>query len=354
MYTLSTASSKMTRSAPQSEPIPVVFLGSFLEYSALVLHALASSPLLNVVGVITTPPMPAGRKQELKKTEVHRLAETLNLPVATPDQLTPESLATTAQTLRLTTPPPIFITAGYGKLLPAEWLSYPSVGALNLHFSLLPAYRGANPAEWALLKGENQTGVSVITMSPQFDTGAVLASANQAITATDTRETIYQKLYQLGGQLLPQVIVDFVAGKLSAQPQPTTSPTPYAKRFTRDDSFVAWEGIAATMAGQTATTQQLAPLLAQAIKPVWAASTLSSGTTEASITPGDLERATRALAGFPGLWTLIPTAKGPTRMKLLKTSLAINGQGKQVLQLDLVQVAGQQPAAWNQVRTILK
>jgi methionyl-tRNA formyltransferase len=176
-----------------------------------------------------------------------------------------------------------------------------------------------------------------------------LAHAEQPITPTDTRETVYQKLYQLGGEVLPQVIIDFVQGKLSAQPQPADSPTPYSKRFTRDDSFVAWDGVQAAMTGETIEATQLAPLLATALT-----KNSNSPQTNDIFNAADLERATRALAGFPGLWTLIPTAKGPTRMKLLKTSLTGTKTGGQALQLDQVQIAGQQPATWNQVRTILK
>lgn len=327
-----------------TQAIPILFLGSFLEYSATVLAALHRSPTLKVVGVITTPAMPAGRKQIAKKTEVQELAEKLGIPVATPHQLNSETLAQTTQELGLQTPPPIMITAGYGKLLPAEWLAYPTLSALNLHFSLLPAYRGANPAEWALLRNETETGVTVITMSAQFDTGAIVAKASLAISPADTRQTLYQRLYTLGGELLPTVISYFVARKITPQPQPTNSPTPYAKRFNRDDGFVAWEGITAAMAGQPVKSTWLAPLLATAL----------GVTTTQPGQASDLARAARALEAFPGLWTVLPTAKGPTRMKLLQLEVKSNSNKNNCLELVRVQIAGQQPAAWNQVKTILK
>jgi methionyl-tRNA formyltransferase len=323
--------------ATSQQPISVLFLGSFLEYSATVLQALHNAPELEVVGVVTTPPKPAGRKKILKKTDVHQLAEQLDLQVFAPEKLTEESLQQLLD--QLGEPPQILLTAGYGKLLPASWLEFPTVGALNLHFSLLPAYRGANPAEWALLKGEIETGVSVITMAAQFDTGGVISRASYTITSQDTRESVYDELYTLGGEILPQVVVDFVNGALSVEPQPKQSPTPYAKRFNRDDGFIDWQAIVSLMEGKTAATDLVSPLLATALYP--------DGESD-TITALDVERATRGLAGFPGLWTNINTTKGVKRMKILETDEQ-NG----TLILKKVQIAGQDAAQWNQVKNIL-
>lgn len=319
------------------QPISVLFLGSFLEYSATVLQALHNAPELKIVGVVTTPPKPAGRKKILKKTHVHQLAEQLDLTVFSPEKLTEESLQQLLD--QLGEPPQILLTAGYGKLLPASWLEFPTVGSLNLHFSLLPAYRGANPAEWALLKGETETGVSVITMAAEFDTGGVISRASYTITPQDTRESVYDELYTLGGEILPQVIVDFVDGVLDIEPQPKQSPTPYAKRFNRDDSFIDWQAITSLMEGKTAATDLVSPLLTTALYP--------DGESRV-ITAFDVERATRGLAGFPGLWTNINTTKGVKRMKILETD---EQDGKLILKK--VQIAGQDAAQWNQVKNNL-
>lgn len=326
-------------------PLRVLFLGSFLQYSASVLQALYDSPLLSIVGVVTTPPMPAGRAQKLKKTDVHVLAEQLNLPVATPAELTQQTLIETAQQLKLDQPPSILLTAGYGKLLPGPWLNYPTMEALNLHFSLLPDYRGANPAEWALLRNEKQTGITVITMNAGFDTGNILAQRAIPIAGFDTRETIYEKLYMLGGEMLPKVLTS----KATARPQPKESPTPYAKRLERADGFISWKGIVSASQGFLVARDQLSPTLARAV--ISETQTPNSYQGEEQVTfiaPRDVLRIIRALTGFPGVWTMIPTAKGEVRMKILSADLE-----NDALQLNQVQVAGQQPAKWNQVKTIL-
>jgi methionyl-tRNA formyltransferase len=321
----------------------ILFLGSFLQYSAQVLKALNEAQELEVVGVVTTPPQPAGRKQELTKTHVHQLAEAKGLPIFTPEKLTADALAELPEA-------DIMLTAGYGKLLPASWLAFPKIAALNLHFSLLPKYRGANPAEWALLLDENETGVTVIEMSPEFDTGNIVAQAQTRLTHRDTRESVYEKLYALGGQILPEVITTYVQFKtngekptataerqliLTLPPQPQAeSSTPYAKRLYREDGFVAWSAVAAALEGKTATVAELSPTLQDI-------ATLG----KQAITPAWLERAIRALAGFPGVWTVVKTNKGEKRLKLQAAQLKAGR-----LVLEIVQLEGQASAHWNQIK----
>lgn len=318
----------------------IVFFGSFLHYSALILDALRQAPSVTIKAVVTTPPQPAGRKQALKKTEVQELAEVYGLPVYAPEKLDETSLDELDALLEADDHV-VFVTAGYGKLLPNSWLAHPQLGALNLHFSLLPAYRGANPAEWALLRGETKTGVTLIEMSPEFDTGKIVSQAEVPIEDTDTRETVYEKLYTLGGQVLPEMLEKYVTGSLTPVDQPTTSPTPYAKRLTRDDGFIAWGAFEDALAGRPVSAHYLSKQLQEIAHHVY---------EPLEYLPLEfLERAVRALVGFPGVWTIIPTAKGDKRMKVL----AVRVEG-QMLKLDKVQLEGQQPAAWNQVKNVTK
>ncbi|HEX7017486.1 MAG TPA: methionyl-tRNA formyltransferase [Patescibacteria group bacterium] len=316
----------------------LIFFGSFLHYSALILEKLIAAKGVNVIGVVTTPAQPAGRNKELKKTEVQVLAEREGLPVLAPNRLDSVSLAYLETTFNLPQPNGVtFLTAGYGKLLPDSWLTFPTGGALNLHFSLLPAYRGANPAEWAILMGETKTGVTLIEMSPKFDTGHIVAQAEAPIGPSDTRETVYQKLYALGGEVLPEMLTKYDQGLLTPTAQPPLSPTPYAKRLTREDGFIAWEAFVDAMAGRPVSSQYLSPQLQKIAHHLYQ--------------PLDyleldfIARTVRALLGFPGVWTIIPTPKGDKRMKILEVSV----QGKMLL-LEKVQIEGQQPANWNQVK----
>lgn len=314
----------------------LLFCGSFVHYSVQVLAGLVADQRVKVLGVVTTPPQPKGRKKLLTPTPVQLWAETHDLPVLTPQVLDSTSLKRCQAQLGV---PDFLITAGYGKLLPPSWLHFPSRAALNLHFSLLPAFRGANPAEWALAMGETETGITLIEMSPEFDTGALLTQATLPITSHDTRITVYEKLYRLGGQKLSSWILDYAAGRLKPEPQPASSPTPYAKRLTRSDGFLPWKLLEAVITGQTFNPDLLSPSLQKMLQ--------ASGQTPGAVF---VEKLNRALAGFPSLWTEVNTNKGMLRMKILECTVI----GTR-LQLSTVHLAGEaRPVAWEKVKPTIE
>lgn len=337
-------------------PPTIVFLGSFLHYSAYVLGGLLDDSHLKVGAVITTPPHPQGRQKILTTNPVHQLALDHEVPVFTPDKLTSDVLAELTTTLGAI--PDLLVTAGYGKLLPVEWLTWPRFAALNLHLSLLPSYRGANPAEWALLLGERQTGVTVIEMSPEFDTGQMVAQASLTLSPTETRESAYEKVYQLGARILPSVLERYVALLKAetqipsvektttffspAQPQPP-SPTPYARRLGREDGFVRWTAIQAAMAGHSFASEELGLGLQEAAQWQW---------PQQPVPPRYLQRAARALAGYPGLWTTVPTAKGDKRLKLLEIGITKKA-GVETITLERVQLEGQAATTWVQLKSVV-
>jgi len=354
----------------------IIFFGSFLEYSVEVLKGLLEEKNgqepINVIAVVTTPPMPAGRKQELQYTHVHEFAKSQNIPVFAPAKLTQEALAE----LTIFGECDYFVTAGYGKLLPVGWLEYPKLAALNVHFSLLPKYRGANPGEWAIVSGETDTGISVIEMSAQFDTGAVIAQASIPITAQDTRETIYQQLYALGGETIQGVLqtdylwrtqatekTEDILGKnntantkLSFSYPPVaqlTSPTPYARRLTKDDSWISPNVISLAIAGQNKPISEadLSPFLYA----IWIEHWESQGKSLADF----IEHAVRALTVFPCLWTTVNTNKGEKRFKIFSGGLSESVKKSTPTTTarftpEIVQIEGQQKAQWNQVKNSLK
>lgn len=333
----------------------VIFFGSFLEYSAMVLEALlaAEQPAWDLIAVVSTPPKPAGRAQTLQKTHVHKLAEARQIPVFTPDNLkNPTALKQLPKC-------DYFLTAGYGKLLPPAWLEAPTQAALNIHFSLLPKYRGANPAEWALLARERESGVTVIEMAPSFDTGAVVAQSSLPVSKDETRETLYQKLYSLAGSIAGDVVTaDFEWRTKQLNPTDTDtltfsyppveqgeSPTPYARRLTKEDSWISEQAL------QTALGLHTHQILASDLSPFLWQQWQSWSDFGAFI-----ETAFRALFGFPGLWTIVSTAKGEKRLKIHSAALTTNpkaNQDQSIIELNQVQLEGQQIATWNQVKNAI-
>lgn len=310
----------------------IIFFGSFLEHSAQVLKALHESDQTNIIAVVTTPPRPAGRKKELKKTHVHEYADVQNIPVFTPENLneiSPTNLFNLL-TFQLTNSnkPHLFLVAGYGKILPKEWLEYPNIAPINIHFSLLPKYRGAMPAEWAIMMDESETGVSLIEMSSRLDGGNIYAQAKYSLQPTDTRETVYQELYPLGARLFLETLDDYLSKKRVAHPQIEGQEYLYAKLLNKKDSYIPWKLIELAMNGKSCEMDELTELMQDLPSKILTQSGLAES----------IERMVRALYGWPGVWTEIETPQGTKRMKIHSAHIK-----KGTLYLDQVQIEGQNP-----------
>lgn len=307
----------------------IVFFGSFGHYSALVLDELIKSSEIDVLQVVTTPPIIDKKGKEIKG-EVHKLAEKNSLPVLTE---LPKSFVDIKKNFQAD----FIITAGYGKLLPPTLLSEPKVASLNLHFSLLPKYRGANPGEWAILMGEEKSGITIIEMNEEFDQGGTIYQQSIDLDKKETRESLYEKLYNLGGEIFPEVIKKFALGELKIIPQMDNN-YPYASRFKRNDGFIEWEIIANALEGKDSEAKLSSTVLSKIVS-------LQKLNT---INPEFIEKTSRALYGFPSLWTIILTNKGEKRMKIHSCHVF---DGKLVL--DEVQIEGQQKAKFNQIKNII-
>ena len=194
----------------------VVFFGSTSD-SVLVLQKLEG-----VVAVVTQPPRP-------NPTPVESWAHEKNISVTTLDAVTPFK-------------PDLLICASYGEKIPIEIIESTTFGGLNVHPSLLPRWRGADPVPWAILTGDHQTGVTVVTLSREFDQGNIIAQKKVAITDGDFADPLRTKLFEMGAQLLIEALPDYISGKNKGVPQKIEN-EPYAKRFTRDDGFEPWEKI---------------------------------------------------------------------------------------------------------------
>lgn len=188
-----------------------IFLGSPL-FAATVLDGLLAagwSPSL----VITEPPKPVGRRHELTKTAVQTLAEQRNLPVMTP--ATKSDLVEAVRNAQ----PELLVVAAYGRILPPAALEVARFGAVNVHASLLPKYRGASPIQAALLAGDTETGISFMQMEPSLDTGPVLGMRTTPIEPKDTVVSLTAKLATLAAAELPGALASYVAGKGTLQSQ---------------------------------------------------------------------------------------------------------------------------------------
>jgi methionyl-tRNA formyltransferase len=166
------------------------------------------------------------------------------------------------------------VVAAYGQIIPQVLLDLPRFGALNVHTSLLPKYRGAAPIQWAILNDERETGVTIMKMDAGLDTGPILTQESTTITAADDAQTLHDRLASMGADLLVRTIPDYIAGKITPRSQASEGAT-YARKIVKDDGRLDWS---------------------QPLRAVW--------------------NRVRALTPWPGAFTFQSTASGPRLLKI--------------------------------------
>lgn len=294
----------------------VIFFGSTAD-SVLVLEALNGFRLR---AVVTQPPRPVGRDKIVTPTPVELWAKEhsithLSFP-SDPDKpwlyKNEDQVIDTLDVLKAD----IVISACYGQKIPWETIRRARLGGLNVHPSLLPRWRGADPVPWAILSGDHQTGVSVVTLSKNFDEGAIIAQKKIPIMDTDASDPLRTKLFTIGADLLMKVLLEYVLTPPKPPLNPSSPPLkvrggrvglPYARRLTREDGFEPWEAM------QKATQD---PEEAKRI-----------------------DRKFRAFHPWPGLWSKI----GDKRLKILRIT-----HNASRITLETVQLEGKKPVSWQQ------
>lgn len=210
----------------------VLFFGT-AEFALPALEALHARH--EVVGVVTRPDRPAGRGQRAAAPAVKRRAELHGLPCLQPGRLRepgwPERLAALA--------PEIGVVVAYGQILPPAVLAVPPRGCVNLHASLLPQYRGAAPIQWAVIRGERETGLTTFLMDEGMDTGPILLQERVAIGPEETAGELARRLAERGAGLLIETLEGLAAGRLTPVPQPPGRVV-MAPRLRKEDGVIDW------------------------------------------------------------------------------------------------------------------
>ena len=189
----------------------------------------------DVVGVFTQPDKKKGRGQKFSFTPVKNLALENNIPVFQPDSLKEAEVLELIKNLN----PELIVVVAYGKILPKNILEIPKYGCINVHGSLLPKYRGAAPIQWAIINGEEKSGVTTMFMDEGMDTGDMLLKEEIKIEDEDTSESLYFKLSNLGSELLIKTLDKLQNGKLDPQKQNEKDAT-YSKMLTKDMGEIDW------------------------------------------------------------------------------------------------------------------
>jgi methionyl-tRNA formyltransferase len=189
----------------------------------------------DIVALVTQPDRPQGRRQEIVASAIKRSAEARRIAVMQPEDVNAPVSLDRIRELK----PDLLVTAAYGQILSAALLSIPSLGGINLHGSILPAYRGAAPIERAIQNGETETGVTVIRMTPQIDAGGMLSIARAVIGPDETAGELEERLAQLGAPLVAEAIAVLVTGRAMVLPQDRSKVTK-APKLRKEDGLINW------------------------------------------------------------------------------------------------------------------
>lgn len=188
-----------------------------------------------VVGVVTQPDQPAGRGMVVHAPPVKVLAQASGVPVFQPAKLRAPGVLDHLKAWA----PDLIIVAAYGKMLPSDVLTLPPYGCINVHASLLPKYRGAAPIQWAIVAGEQETGVTIMRISERMDAGDILLQRSIPLAPDETGGSLHNKLATLGADTLRDALVLLRQGKLVAQPQEESQAT-YAPLIKKEDGRIDW------------------------------------------------------------------------------------------------------------------
>ncbi|MCX8081836.1 MAG: methionyl-tRNA formyltransferase [bacterium] len=187
-----------------------------------------------LAGVITSPDKPCGRGLKISSTPIKVWALNNNIPVYQPENISDTTFIKTLKDIS----PDFIVLISYGKILPEEIIKIPSAGAINVHPSLLPKYRGAAPMEWALINGEKETGITVITIKDRVDTGEIIKQERTSIYETDDIFSLRRRLSEIAPSLLLESITDIKNG---IKPLPQQGISTYARRLKKEDGLIQWK-----------------------------------------------------------------------------------------------------------------
>ena len=211
----------------------IVFMGT-PEVAAFSLERLFEAPE-PVVGVVTQPERPAGRGRKTILSPVRRAAEIHGVPTLAPEKIRDPSFFDVLSKWA----PDLIVVVAYGRILPRQILELAPHGCLNVHYSLLPKYRGAAPVPWAIIGGEEKSGVTTMLLVEKMDAGPIFLQREISVAPNDTTVSLQAKLAPVGAELLVETIAGHKAGNLTPQAQDESKVT-YAPVLKKEDGLIDW------------------------------------------------------------------------------------------------------------------
>lgn len=209
----------------------IVFMGT-PEFSATILQGLIDSGY-NVIGLVSQPDRPVGRKRVIMPTPTKEIALKYNIPVFQPEKIRKD------YDFMKELNPDLIVTCAYGQIVPQGLLDIPSLGCINVHASLLPKYRGGAPIHRSIINGDKETGVTIMEMIDKMDAGRMFAKASLPILDEDNLETMFAKLQILGRDLLLDCLPAYIKGELKGEVQDENEVT-YAWNIKHEEEEIDW------------------------------------------------------------------------------------------------------------------
>ncbi|MEG0731925.1 MAG: methionyl-tRNA formyltransferase [Vagococcus sp.] len=211
----------------------IVFMGT-PDFSVPILDGLVEAGY-DVLRVVTQPDRPVGRKRVLTPPPVKAAALKHNIKVLQPEKISGSDEMTEIMALQ----PDLIVTAAFGQFLPTALLEVPKFGAINVHASLLPKYRGGAPVHYSIINGDDKTGVTIMRMVKKMDAGDILTQESLPIEKTDDVGSMFDKLSYLGKEMLLTMLPEFLEGNFKETPQEESLVT-YSPNITREEEQVDW------------------------------------------------------------------------------------------------------------------
>jgi methionyl-tRNA formyltransferase len=220
--------------APNPKQLRVVFMGT-PDFALPSFEALAQSE--EVLAAVTQPDRPKGRGEILTPPPIKLAAQKRSIPVFQPERIRkdPAFIPGLAQL-----EPDLIVVVAFGQILPESVLKIPRFGCVNVHASLLPKYRGAAPIQWAIIRGEQETGITTLQMDPGMDTGPMLLRRAVPIEPSDTAATLAPRLAKIGASVLIETLTLLKEGNLIPTPQDHSQAT-LAPLLKKEDGLIRWE-----------------------------------------------------------------------------------------------------------------
>lgn len=273
-------------------------------------QALQNDPRFSVLWVVTPTPRPVGRKHELTPSALDTWAQNHQLPIWHVEK----NLTPLKETLLQAPEIDYLLVVDFGYIVPQWLIDVPKICPINVHPSDLPRFRGSSPGQYVILFGEKHSAVAIMRLTAGLDEGPIISAIPFDVSANETQASYYEKSFALASTALPDVLWSYAATR-NEQEQPAISPTPIAKRFSREDGYIPYSLIEKFLStSEKLSTEKLADALGESLHEVLTHHSLSLVEL--------LDRAIRAFSPWPGVWTVSPSFKDRknVRLKILEVN----------------------------------